>query len=362
MISFFVVKKCQIKIFVFTIIKIYGNFIVGGNMQSFLKDLEKNYEVFEISGGSLESFKFPKDINDTIVLFMITINKYYLERCRELGKNAYQLEKYYLEKDKSGKCYLKIVGVDNKTIVIIRQDDAKYLDYQHINGKKIKESEFLNLVDKLQRKKVETSGIAKRFLKDEIPQINGIEEMKSKSIVEYYKYLEEEYIESISENQTFVEPENIGALKNIKNIGTETKPRKNSIIDYEERRKNLLKYNPFGIYKFIGVRSGEILEAYVYENDGYIIAIIEPINGTSYTKIFNLGNISKKDKKLIIENIKEGLEASAEISLNDPAIIRKSHTSLETYQKNLETLFGISEEMFRLDHDFENSKNVYTKK
>lgn len=329
-------------------------------MESFLKYIEKNYQIFNMFDGNLSSYKYPQDIIEVLTIIMKKANKLYLEKCSEAKAQPYEFSGFYLEKDPEGKCYLKVVGADKKTIVIIRQDDSDYMYYKHIMGKKLTESEFFRILDFYQKEKLARSGISKRFIKNDIEPINGLEEINAKSLIAYYEYLKEYYLESISNKKTFVEPDST-EISTVRNYTGENadRQRKHEIIDYELRKNELLKYQPFAIYNFVGARSREEVDVYVYEQGGYIIAIAEPISGLSYTKILNLGLINANNQELISNNIQAALEASEDIVLADDAIIRKNHTSFEMFKKNLEVLFAENTELRKFYNDVEASKSVY---
>ena len=98
---------------------------------------------------------------------------------------------------------------------------------------------------------------------------------------------------------------------------------------------------------------------WIYEKDGFVIGICEPFFGDSYTKIFNLGEISKYNYSSIKEMLTAGLEADRVVSGNDPAIIRKAHTSVDTFISNLKTLFENLEDDKNFKEDIEKSFKVY---
>ena len=327
-------------------------------MNSFLELLEKNYELFNsTNGGIIQFFQFSDDVYLVFNRIFSQINQHYLENCTTSGKNAYAPNRVFVKKDNSGKVYLEVYGNDNKTVLVIVNDLSSPLNYQHIVGKKITESRFLSILDSYQRSKLEKYGISKRLIKEEIPPINGLVEMDIEKLIDYYKYLNEVYFKIPSSVEVFDEPDN--QQTPAQKIGGHAPDRKNEIIDYKTRRDELLKHHPFQEIQFVGSKTDAKLDAYLYEKDGFILAIIEPVSGLGYQYALNLGNIDKNNTDLIKEMLKAVLEAKEEIILLDDAIMR-NHTTLETFKENLEVFLNNAKTSKKFFYDTKKAKEVYS--
>ena len=327
---------------------------------SFLDVLEKNQELFsKFNGEIIKLFKFPSDINTMFRYFLINSNNNYENNCEKKGISIYDKERVVLNSDKEGKAYLTIYGNDDQTVLIIRKNDSKIENYRNVVGKKITENEFIETLDLYQNAKLERAGISKRFIKEDIPPINICEEMDIFKLISYYRYLNYEYMKEDVITETFDEPENEGSKRERKYGGTVE--RKNPIIDYSVRKSALEKYNPKYIIKYIGNKESSEYDAYIYEKDDYTLAVVEPVDGLSYQYNLNLGSVDKEDNELIKEIIKAALEAKEEIVMLDDAIIRKNHTTMESFNDNLEIFLNSAKTTKKFYYDVEKSKDVYRK-
>ena len=322
-------------------------------MESFLEELEKKYALFQISGGNIgDYFHFSKDIRDAFVYLFAKANDRYYEKCDEFGKDPYFIRGASIEKDKSGNCYLKVLGNDNHTILIIRKDNCVFGDYKNIVGKKIFESEFKAIVDLIQRTAVEKANISNRFLREEVLPLDLCKEMNIPLLISYFQYLNDLKTPIVA----FEEPENTVGPKQKSNP---TNVRKNPIIDYSLRQDELIKRNPQRTFKFAGNKTGSIFEAYIYERDGMILAVVEPESGIEYQYNLNLGEIDINDEELIKEMIKAALEAREDIVMLDDAIMRKNHTTIEAFSENLDVFLNGAKTTKKFYYDVKNSKSVY---
>ena len=327
-------------------------------MEGFLDKLEKEYELFRITNFQIiKLFKFSDDIYAIFKKIFMSTNSFYEERCKTFGNKIDSQNTVFICLDKSGKCYLKVLGNDNHTILIIRSNSSNYSDYADIIGTKIIERDFLNYLDKYQTSKLENANLSKRFIKDEIPPINGYEEMDIQKLISYYIYLNNNYFKELEEVEYFDEPENMGGKHNKLNL--ESVPRKNDIVDYSVRKAELLKYKPIRQIIFEGSKTDIVFEAFVYQKDGFVLGIIEPISGVGYQYTLNLGPIDINDKDLIRDMLKAALEAEEKTVLMDDAIMRKNHTSLETFKDNLETFLNNGKNSMRFYYDIKNANQVY---
>ena len=331
-------------------------------MESVLKYFEENYGVFECFNGCLDSFIFENETERYIDILMGMINEFYTKDIIGLKEKASKHEKIRILKDKEGKCFLEITGKNNKTIIIIRQENSNFELYKNLIGTKYTEEDFvkrLNQIQKIDYDMVQRK-VPKRFLK-EYSDTDLMDFLKAKLIVSYYRYLTDEYNKITIRQEFFTEPDAVmrdNSEQNV-NIKERNQERINDIIDYELRKQALLKYTPFQVVQYIGRKTRGRVDVYLYEKDGFVIGICEPFFGDSYTKIFNLGETSKYNYSLIQEMLTAGLEANRVVSGNDPAIIRKAHTSVDTFISNLKTLFENLEDDKNFKEDIEKSFKVY---
>ncbi len=327
-------------------------------MDSFLKIIEDNYYLFKYSDGEISDFyHFPIDVIETFYEIFCDCNESYLTRCKANNKPAKGYSKMQILKDQSGKCYLKVVGNDNHTTLIIRQDDAKYEDYK-IVGKKITESGFKDLLNMVELRRFYDANLSPRFIKEKIPKISLVEEMNTEAFIEYHKYLNDEYLESLkASTDIFEEPDNPSS--SYYRQGGTTAERKNDVIDYDLREQALLEKDPKMIYKIVGAQTGVELMTYVYEKDGYCLAIVEPVSGLGYQFDLNLGPIKYLDEDQIKSMVKAALQASEEVVLMDDAIIRKSHTTIETFRDNLDIFLNNVKSIRPFYGNVQKAKNVY---
>lgn len=158
----------------------------------------------------------------------------------------------------------------------------------------------------------------------------------------------------------FSEPVNevVREGKNERSGEYEEVERKNPVIPYEIRKEALLKYHPIRIVEYFGIETGMQIDTYIYIIDNHYIAICEPLNGISTTKILDMGY---KDQNIndVVLNIKAALEADNKVLKQDDAIIKKYHTTEERFNDNLEDLFSDSVNSERFKEDIEAAKNVY---
>ena len=312
-----------------------------------LEILKSNYNLFAKTNFEVD-FKFREDVYDAFTYFLM--NGTYSRGCVENSKKLYDPNRVFVRLNGSNECSLLVLGNDGKTNLVIRENNSDINNYRDASIS-ITENEFIELMDYYQRIKLKRANISSRFIKDEIPPIDICSEMNVEELISHYKNINREDIE------IFDEPENeVGYYPKTPGESVE---RKNLILDYELRRQELLDRNPKKVVKFIGSKTNNELDAYVYERDGYTLAIVEPVSGKGYQYALNLGNVD--DDNLIREMIKAALEAKEEIVMLDDAIMRKNHTTIETFRNNLDIFLGNAKSTKKFYYDFEKSKDVYRK-
>lgn len=326
-------------------------------MSSFLKEIEKDYELFNISQGEIiELFKFNPDVYDTFTRLTNSANRVYPQQCELQGKKPNEFEMISIKKDRSGKCYLEIIGADNHTRVIIHQDDAKEEDYFGIIGTKMSEEHLAVEMDDFQTQKLKHANISSRFLKEEPSPINLYEEMDGKKLIEYYRYLND-YLNVNTTIEEYNEPENITGP--VARIFESTTPRVHPVVDYIIRKEALMKQNPKEVIKFKGNKTGREYDTYIYERDGFTLAIAEPISGVEYQYNLNLGHVDRSDSTLIREMVRSALEAEEKVVMLDDAIIRKNHTTMNVFNENLDVFLNNAHSSKLFKNKVENAKAVY---
>lgn len=328
---------------------------------SMLNFFEENYELFKKFDGKLGSFIFPNDITDIITILMKKTNDNYNNNCNKLKVKPSDIFDYQINKDEFGNCYLEILGADKKTKIIIVKDGlATYKTYDKMIGKKIVESSFKDILDLYQKEKLKLAHISKRFLKDEFPPINLNEEFDLEALKKYYEYLDNIYNRTRQISVSFEAP--INERMPHKEPTNKSKERVNDIIDYSVRKQALISHKPIYIISLSSTNGNIKYDAYIYSIDGYYMCVCEPINGTSYTMYLNLGPIENLNEDVLINNVRAVLESKENIILSDDAIIRKTHTNIDAYNRNLSTFFTGDKTNYRFYNDIESSKEVFGKK
>ncbi len=323
---------------------------------------KENYDTFSEFDGKLGSYNFRRDIIDVFEILMERINDDYLNNCSVINKNPNDIFDFRVLLDKSGNCYLEVTGADSRTKIIVIRDDLKSLeDYENVRGRKIFESTLRKILDVYQNEKIKNAYISKRFLKSVVDPIDLVEEFECEKIKSYYEYLRK--LKGTTKNISiqFEAPQNILGPKKENKNPTEQKDRVNDVIDYDVRKQVLTKYRPKYVVNLTSTNGSYKFETYVYVKDGFYLAVCEPISGKSYSLFLNIGPEEYISEDMLLNNIKAALEAKEEIVLKDDAIIRKSHTSLTTFQENIEIFLDNKNGNKRFLQDIKESMEVYGK-
>ena len=269
-----------------------------------------------------------------------------------MGRSIHKLGRIILGKDQNGKCYLTVIGNDDHTVLIIRNNNSNYEDYKNLMGTKITEEEFKKELDLIQTQRLTKSKISSRFIREEALPLDICKEMNIPLLINYYQYLNDYLNPTIA----YDEPENtVGPAQK----SNPTASRKHTIIALDDRKKELLKRNPKKLIRFEGTRTGIKFDAYIYEKDGFVLAVVEPESGLSYQYNLNLGEIAISDNALIEEMIKAALEAPEEIVMQDDAMMRKNHTTMATFVENLDIFLENAKATNKFYYDVKSAKSVY---
>lgn len=327
-------------------------------MKNLINELTLNYNLIVKTGNYelTKTISFSEDVNYAFEALMQTINKVYIQNIIEN-----KCIRVFLKKDRKGKAYLKITGKDHNTILIVRGDDSRYSAYIGIEGYKVTESELSKTIDIIQKERLAKAKIPKRFLKEDIPDVDLYEEMEIEKFLEHCKEIEK--IQNEPDTTLFFEePENTVERKVTKSPSLETKERIHSVIPYETRKEELTKHHQKKIIRFKGKKTDKVFDAYIYIKNGYILAIVEPLSGLGYQYNLNLGFAENYNEDLIKEMIKAALENEENIIMKDDAIIRKNHTTIENFKDNIRIFLNNTEEDKRFLQKIESASKVYQRK
>ena len=330
---------------------------------SFLKTVQQHYYLFEPTNGEFpKDFKMPKNVESLFQrLFRVTNNNY--ERyCADFGIDLYDEPLYIVKKDKAGNCYWEIIGADDKTKLIIIGDTVDIGLYYDIRGYKIRESKFIDYLDKWQKYLVQFSELSPRFINTTPSKIDLCEELNARSLFQilltnYSKMDNNRYMYG-----RFEEPENKNGSKRSRKNDPPIE-RKNEVIPHDQRSAILLSYNPAYRFVYSGNNTGKKVEAYIYNKDGYTLAVVEPYEGLGYQYLLNIGPyVDFNDSVEIYDIIKTILETPEEIILLDDAIIRKNHTTIDNFKDNLDVFINNARSSKSIYSECKVAQNVYGKK
>lgn len=319
------------------------------------------------------------------------VNYVIVEKLRGLNDNNYfELGDpfYEISYDKNGYIYLIARSSIDNTSIVITNTDKLELDFKstvikesrileeacfykslYYYRKKVEEKvskynitriQRINLINKLLRE--EKNKKYKESVRNNDSILNRVDYktpmlLATKKIIDYINYLNEEYQESLIE---YIEEENIGEILKIgytepTGEGLETYTdmysennnyeRINPIISASSRIEHLESF-PY-IYRGYAYNKTSNKEisyvSYLYNIGGskYIL-ILEPYNGTKYTKIIvlNKENIDKEEFK---NYVRKYLEMNTVEYLDDKSAIRTSHTTKKKFIETINySLLGVS--------------------
>ena len=303
-----------------------------------LDELSKIYDLLSITDGEIiKFFVLPDEVNTFISLLMqrcSTYNQNYYEFCYRNNIIPESQCRIFVKKDKMGLCYLQIIGHDNRTQIIVYHN--KYGDCfpDPCIGYKMSEEDFKEQLEEYEQSLLRN--VPKRFLKEDIPPLDLVEEFDAKKLVKYYSYLKFDYLQPETKIAFYDEPQDYLIRYNNGNKLTISSERKNEIIEYELRRRMILEHLPIYILKVVGKNSKVAREAFIFERDNNVLLVIEPESGTGYRYDVNLGPVDINDEEGLYQKVVEILEKKEEDILADVSIIRKSHTSVATFKESLD--------------------------
>jgi hypothetical protein len=334
------------------------------------------FEYFEDSKGKVDAdFKYPDNILYFFNFLYTVVNSNYEDYCKDYAIDPYDPPTTYFRKDPEGKYYLEIVAPDDKTKILITQDDYNYRTYKGITGTKYTESQVSEWLDHYQKMMLFNSHLPKRFLneeviEDKIPPIDLNKELEIDLMILYRQksfLLSDQLAVRIG---AYDEPENERGTHN-KKIGVGTIERINPVIPYADREKELLKYGPMYRFEYHGKNTGKVYKAFVYNREdvdrnghpcSYTMAIVEPESGLGYQLLLNMGpNIDSKNIDSIYLIILKVIEAEEKVIMWDDAIIRKSHTTMEAFEDNIKSFLNNASSVPRMKDQIQKSYDVYRK-
>lgn len=325
---------------------------------SLLEFLEENYELFSKFDGKLGSFVFPSDITEVFEILMEKSNSNYKNNCKESGVTGKDIFDYKVNKDDLGNCYLEVTGADKRTKVVIVKDELEnYKYYNKVVGTKLLEDSFKSIMDLYQKEKIRLANVSKRFLRDDVLPVDLVTEFDAENLKKYYQYLDKLYNNMKETTIRFEAPVNTGVPHS--EPTKSSKERVNDVIDYEVRKQALINYKPISIIHSISNNGTIYYDGYVYEINGHIVAINEPINGTSYTMFLDFGPKQYVTSDMLEANMRAVMESKESVLVSDDAIIRKSHTDMNSFLRNLNTFFVGDKSNYKFSVDLEKAQEVY---
>lgn len=279
----------------------------------------------------------------------------YLERINHKFSHGKPIDDFIIGFDSNKNAYFEFVGKNSNTRVIVIQDNIKY-DIEFPSALIIKENIFLENVmnlDFAKNHKIMESlplDFIKRFIKEESqvePIENSLQRM-AKQIIDYIKYLENEYellkkeIEAAKEIEKiyFLESEASTNTPRFRKTKTSTQAeRKYDEIPFEERKSILDSYPSLETFEAKSTNTTSKYYVKVYKIKEKCKLVMEPVEGNKYTKVVHLDS-NKISKGTIREIVIDSLQLSREETTNTKEITRHSHTTIEEYKNLLEYLLN----------------------
>jgi len=280
---------------------------------------------------------FPEEFYNIIVENLKIANTNYQDNPK--------LESFYINFDSNNNPYFEFLGNDNKTRVIILNENVIYSNLP--SARIIKENYLIERSkhNDMVKNSLILNSIPEKFRKRFLSNIN-ISESFNKilynfgnhiiSYIEYLQKLKEESIEKIY----FTEADAAGNLRSSSSSPTRpTSDRKYDEIPFKEREKILNSYSPEEQFeaKARNTDSVYLVKVYKIKSKAKYKLVLEPKEGTKYTKIVHIDadNLTKPEiRQLVIDS----LQLNREDISNRDDVTRHCHTTSEEFKKLLEYL------------------------
>lgn len=292
--------------------------------------------------------RFPKAFYDTVVV--------YLKAARLNYSEELVLDGFYINLTPEKNVTLTFVANDNNTKLVVTQN---HIHYENLPAAKIiNEQVFLDSISKLDTEKNNLlinalpSEFRNRFLSN-IDQKATLENMLLEiayDIMVYMRYLEDEKtlinekkVEIINTEKTvdkiyYVDPEtSSNDIKTPSNNSKPTEPRKHGEIDIEHRLDLLDAYFPQYEFEAISNNSNSVYYVKVFKLQTRYKFVMEPKEGTKYTKIMHLDR-DKLTTKEMKEIVIDALQLSRADISSQKNITRHNHRTIEEYNELLDYL------------------------
>lgn len=317
---------------------------------------------------------FPTFFNHAIILKLREIMSERFEICGPTN--------YVLCYDDKNRLFLEVIGSDNRTRLLIYDDDDLYQYYPNTVGMRVYESKLHNVartnmrtMDKRMKireyinKKYDQKGFKLEKLKDEYEIMQIIndgdfiaddmyddryrEEVNKsiKNITSYIDYLMKAYQEDLNVaygdsiiDIKFTEPKTSTIIRkgNNKSGSISQYGRRNEVIPLSERMEALRRYPIKYFGKAYSHFSGntEYYCAMYNDYEGRTLIVIEPVSGTSYTQIIYLDENTDYSQEEFSFYSQKYLELSYGDSLRDSRIIRFKHTDITDFKENIDVVIN----------------------
>lgn len=279
--------------------------------------------------------RFPSAFYETVVEFM--------KLARAKYDPSDKMESFNIKFDRENNAYFEFNEPNGNARVIVIPDFTKFDNLPP--AKVVRESTFfktLLYLDENINKKIINSlpiNFSKRFLKNynEAQSIYQVMNELAEEIIRYISYLEKEKDNNI-ERLYFNELTSFGSKKPYTKTNTHiTEDRKNDEIDFETRKRILNKYFPDMEFEAVAKNKDSEYVVKVYKIKSKCKLVMEPKEGTKYTKIIHL-NTDKIDECDIKKIVITALQLDRDQTTMNKNITRHKHMSLEEYENLIDYL------------------------
>ena len=292
--------------------------------------------------------RFPRAFYDTVIE--------YLKAARLNYSQDLVLDGFYINFTPEKEVTLTFVSNDKHTKLVVTQN---HTHYENLPAAKIvNEKVFLENVTKLdtERNNLLINALPNEFRNRFLSNINqksSLENMLLEvayDIMLYIRYLEDEKTlinEKKSDRIYFMDPES--STNDIKTPSENPKPkdpRKHEEIDVDYRLELLDAYFPQFEFEAVSNNTNSVYYVKIFRIQSRYKLVMEPKEGTKYTKIVHLDR-----DKLSTKEMKQIVIDTLQLSRNDISdqknITRHSHTTIEEYNELLDYLiYGNNNDLF----------------